>query len=165
MHHMPDDMPPALAPIQIVGDGNCFPRIISYLLFKTQARYTEIRVHLVYEAVRNMEHYINHNYVSIGAHNFYNHGTLPDQYTQYLDKYNPHVTFNMSCLYKTEVLDITNDGAFMGIWQIFQAANIAKRPICSVYSCMGNLNVRKDLNRMVYCIDDTYNQQSKLHLM
>ena len=35
MHHMPDDMPPALAPIQIVGDGNCFPRTISYLLFKT----------------------------------------------------------------------------------------------------------------------------------
>ena len=81
------------------------------------------------------------------------------------DNYNPHVTFNMSCLYKTEVLDITNDGAFMGIWQIFQAANIAERPICSVYPCMGNLNVRKDLNRMVYCIDDTYNQQSKLHLM
>ena len=70
-----------------------------------------------------------------------------------------------STLYKTEVLDIMNDGAYMGIWQIFQATNIAKRPICSVHPCMGNLNVRKNLNRMVYCIDDTHNQQSKLHLM
>ena len=74
-----------------------------------------------------MEHCINHNYISIEAHNFYNHGTLPEQYTQYSDNYNPHVTFNMSHLYKTKVLDIMNDGAYMGTWQIFQAANNAKR--------------------------------------
>ena len=65
MHHMPDDMQPALAPIQTVGDGNCFPRTISYLLFKTQARYTEIRVILVYEAVRKMEHYISQSQLHI----------------------------------------------------------------------------------------------------
>ena len=74
---MPNDMPPALVPLQTAADGNCFPRTISYLLFKTEARYTEIQVHLIYEAVRNMEHYIDDNYVSVGAHNFYNHGTLP----------------------------------------------------------------------------------------
>ena len=37
MHHMPNDMPPALAPLQTAADGNCFPRTISYLLFKTEA--------------------------------------------------------------------------------------------------------------------------------
>ena len=50
----------------------------------------------------------------------------------------------------------------MGIWQIFQAANIAKRPICSVHPRIGNPNVREDLHRTVYCID---NQHNKLHLM
>ena len=112
-----------------------------------------------------MEHYIDDNYVSIGAHNFYNHGTLPQQYAQYSDNLNPHVTFNLTHLYKREVLDITQDGAYMGIWQIFQAANIAKRPICSVHPHIGNPNVREDLHRTVYCIDGTYNQHSKLHLM
>ena len=79
-----------------------------------------------------MAHYIDDNYVSIGAYNFYNNGTLPEQYAQYSDNFNPHVTFNLTYLYKREVLDITQDGAYMGIWQIFQADNITKRPICSV---------------------------------
>ena len=152
MHHVPNDMPPALAPLQTAADGNCFPRTISYLLFKTQARYTEIQVRLIYEAVRNIAHYLDDNYVSKEAHNFYDHGTLPEQYAQYSDNFKPHVTFNMTRLYKRKVLDITQDCTYMGIWQIFQAANIAKRPICSVHPQIGNLNVREDLHRNVYCI-------------
>ena len=71
MHYMPSDMPAGLAPINIEGDGNCFPRTISYLLSKLQQLYTEMRVHIIYEAVRNMDKYLDHNYVSVGAHNFY----------------------------------------------------------------------------------------------
>ena len=79
--------------------------------------------------------------------------------------YNPYATFNMVQLYKEEVLDICKDGTFMGIWQIFQIANVIKRPICSVHPNIGNPNVRKDLHRTVYCIDNTYNAQSPLHIM
>ena len=42
LHHMPNDMPPRLAPLQVEGDGNCFPHTISYLLFKTENHHTEI---------------------------------------------------------------------------------------------------------------------------
>ena len=48
MHYMPTDMPSALAPVQIEGDGNCLPQTISYLLSKSQEMYTEIRVRIVY---------------------------------------------------------------------------------------------------------------------
>ena len=120
---------------------------------------------MIYQAVKNIEHYLDDNYVSIGAHNFYSHGTLPEQYAQYSDNFNPHVTFNMTRLYKTEVMDITNDGTYMGIWQIFQAANIVKRPICSVHPRVGNPNVREDLHRTVYCIDGTLNHERKLNMM
>ena len=68
-------------------------------------------------------------------------------------------------LYKEEVLDICKDGTFMGIWQIFQIANVIKWPICSVHLNIGNPNVRKDLHRTVYCIDNTYNAQSPLNIM
>ena len=44
LHHMPNDMPAGLAPLQVEGDGNCFPHTISYLLFKTENRYTKICV-------------------------------------------------------------------------------------------------------------------------
>ena len=46
LHHVPNDMPPGLAPLQVEGDGNCFPHTISYLLFKIENWYTEIRVHI-----------------------------------------------------------------------------------------------------------------------
>ena len=42
MHHMPNDVISGLAPIQIEGDGNCFPHTMSYLLSKSQAMYTEL---------------------------------------------------------------------------------------------------------------------------
>ena len=51
LHHMPNDMPTGLAPLQAEGDGNCFPCTISYLLFKTENCYTEICVHIIYKAV------------------------------------------------------------------------------------------------------------------
>ena len=100
LHHMQNDMPPGLAPLQVEGDGNCFPHTISYLLFKTENWYTEIHVCIIYEVVLNMTMYLDDNYVSNGAHNFYDRGTLPEQYAQYSDNYNPHGTFNMLCLYK-----------------------------------------------------------------
>ena len=105
----------------------------------------------------NIDKYLDHNYISVGAHNLYEHGTLPEQYAQYSDNYNPHATFNMQRLYKEEVLDICNDGAYVGIWQIFQIANVINRPICSVHPNIGNPNVRADLHRTVYYIDNAYN--------
>ena len=46
---MPNDVISGLAPIQTEGDRNCFPRTISYLLSKSQAMYTELRVHIKME--------------------------------------------------------------------------------------------------------------------
>ena len=34
LHHIPPDAPERIAPISAEGDGNCFPRTISYLLYK-----------------------------------------------------------------------------------------------------------------------------------
>ena len=47
LHHIPNDAPQRKAPISAEGDGNCFPRTISYLLFKSENRYMEIQVHVV----------------------------------------------------------------------------------------------------------------------
>ena len=142
MHHMPNDMPANLAPLQTGTDGNCFPRTVSNLLFKTQERYTEIRVRLIYEAVKNIEHYLDDNYVSIGAHNFYSHGTFPEQYAQYSDNFNPYVTFNMTRLYKTEVMDITNDSAYV----VRRRGHLAPRQPLSVCALLpayeGNRHLR-----------------------
>ena len=38
LHHIPHDAPQRIAPVSVEGDGNCFPRAISYLLYKTERR-------------------------------------------------------------------------------------------------------------------------------
>ena len=131
LHHIPNDAPQRVVPLIIEGDGNCFPRTISYILYKSETKYSEIHAHIVYEAVINMDSYLDNIYVSIGARNFYDRGTLPEQYVQYSDNYilNTGVELDAVALYKQEVLDITKNRAFMGIWQVFQATNVLKRPI------------------------------------
>ena len=80
LHHIPDDAPETIAPVSVEGDGNCFPRTISYLLYKTERRYMEICVQIVYEAIKNLQSYLDDNYILVGAVNFYDHATLPEQY-------------------------------------------------------------------------------------
>ena len=108
LHHIPPHAPERIAPVSVEGDGNCFPRTISYLLYKTECRYMEIHVGIVYEAIQNLQSYLDHNYVSVGAVNFYDHGTLPEQYTQYSDNYIPNtgIPVDVLDLYRQEVMEI-----------------------------------------------------------
>ena len=45
LHYLPFDAPQSFAPIKIIGDGNCFPRSLSYLLFKDQDHHQEMSTH------------------------------------------------------------------------------------------------------------------------
>ena len=57
LHYLPHDAPDSYALYQIVGDGNCYPRSVSFLVFGTQDRHIEIHVCLVYETVQNKDIY------------------------------------------------------------------------------------------------------------
>ena len=134
-------------------------------MFKNQDHYMEMRVRIVYEAVQNYDKYIDDFYVSNGAVNLYARGTLPEQYVQYSENFNPYFTFNLREIYEQEVLDICQDGAFMGIWQIFQASNVIMCPVQSIHPRIGNPNVREDLNRTVFCINNEFNTHKPVKLM
>ena len=43
LHHLPQDAPDSFAPISVDGDGNCFPRSVSYILEKHEDRHKEIK--------------------------------------------------------------------------------------------------------------------------
>ena len=75
LHHVPNDAPRNVSPIQIEGDGNCFPRSISYILYKSQNHYMEVRTRIIYEAVKNCDKHLDDFYISRGAVNFYDRGT------------------------------------------------------------------------------------------
>ena len=44
MHFFSNDHPPNVVPTHTLGDGNCFPRALSNVLFRTQNRHVEICV-------------------------------------------------------------------------------------------------------------------------
>ena len=44
LHHLPQDAPDSFAPISVDGDGNCFPRSVSYILEKHEGRHKEIKL-------------------------------------------------------------------------------------------------------------------------
>ena len=79
LHHLPNDALSGFAPISIEGDGNCLPRIVSYILQKDQANHKEIHVRIVYEAVQNMAKYLDNDYVSTGTHHFYSSAQIKKQ--------------------------------------------------------------------------------------
>ena len=85
---------------------------------------------------------------------------MPEQYAQYSDNYIPNtgISVDVFDLYRQEVTEMQQDGAYMGIWQIFQTANVIMHPIHSVFPNIGNANVITDLNCTVYCIDNTQYQ-------
>ena len=165
LHHVPDDAPLGLAPIIVGSDGNCFPRTISYILYRTQEKHVEIRVRIIYEGVLQRNKYLDDMYISHGATNFYRRGTLVEQFAMYSDNYNPINGLNVNKLYEQEIIDICKDGAFMGIWQIFQTANVIKTPILSVYPTPANLNVRGDINRQIFCYNEEYNTRESANIM
>ena len=101
----------------------------------------------MYEAVNNMVHYLDKHYVQQGANHLYRWGTLIQQYAMYSDNYRTQETLNVDIIYMQEVLDICKNGAYMGVWQLFQVANVIEYPVTYVYPEGGNANIRRDLNR------------------
>ena len=75
-------------PVSTVGDGNCFPRSLSTLVFGNQFHFQEMRGRIVYEGVQNMQQYLRQNYLSHGANVMsYRRAKLSEIYTQYSDEY------------------------------------------------------------------------------
>ena len=165
LHYLPSDAPDSFAPISIIGDGNCFCRAVSYALFRTQNRYHEIRTRIIYESVQNMDKYLDTHYAEHGANHFYRRGSLVEQYAMYSDNYRPQEPLDVQKIYMKEVLDICKDGAFMGVWQLFQLANVLHCPVRSVYPEGGNANIRLDLNQVMWCINENFNSTDPFVVM
>ena len=77
-----------------------------------------MRTRIVYEACLNKNHYFNNDQ--------YARATLVEQFAQYADCYVPSVGLNVERIYEQEVMDICKNNSYMGIWQIFQSANVIR---------------------------------------
>ena len=133
LHYMPDDVPGGLVPCRIQGDGNCFPRSLSFICFRNQEMHTEFRMRLLHESVINAKHYISNRYLSRGCNIVYRKGGPVKQLAMYSEQYNPEEELDVVKIYKAEVMQLAKDGNYCGLWQMCQAANVLCRPVVSVY--------------------------------
>ena len=152
---LPKSAPDGLMPIITTGYGNCFPRSLSVLVYGSEDHHTEMRARIVFEAVINKVDYLNDSYLSVGTEQSYARATLPIIYAQYSDSYIPRATRcltyeDVRSIYEKEILTICKDGTEMGIWQLFQAANVLGSPIVSLYPENTSPHVRVDLHRTAY---------------
>ena len=80
---VPNDAPIGCVPVRIFGDGNCFPRALSVAVgFDQNEKHREMRIRICREGVINKAHYLENNYVSLGAENTYGRSTFPIVYAQ-----------------------------------------------------------------------------------
>ena len=82
----------------------------------------------------------------------------------FAELYNPNLPLNVEKEYRTEVKNLCKDGNYMRLWQIAAAANILKLPRNSVYPDLHRV-VRPDINRTLWCYDETNNRNDILRIM
>lgn len=146
-------------PVQITGDGNCFFRATSTLMYSFEEMHVLLRLLLVIEAVRNKRLYLDHAQLRKGAQVLYRRAELPTVYAQYSKYHNPEIDRDditveyIEFMYKKEVMSLAKVGSWAGVWQFHQMANVLKRPICSIYPERGECEFVKDLNRKFYPFD------------
>ena len=141
-----------LFPCEVLADGNCLPSCGSVFAFGNITETDEMRVRIIYEQVMHEDVYLDDEYLGLGIKDKSLQEGLSKRFSQYSEFYVPGVCLTndiIKDIYRREVLSITEDRSFMGIWQMFALASVLELPLYSVYPMKGNLNVRKDMNRLI----------------
>ena len=164
--YMPDDIQTDidLCPCTVKIDGNCLPSCGSVFAFGHIHNVDEIRVRIIKELTENEDVYLNDDFLEKG-HGLSSSGkkkqNLSFIYAQYSENFIPGTKLDkkkVRTLYRNEIMSITQDQSFMGIWQIHALSTVLNKPIYSVYPNLGNPSVRKDLNRQ--CNPRSWNNQA-----
>ena len=94
LHYLPNDAPVGFVPCKIEGDGNCFPRTLSFICFRNEFMHAEFCVRLLYESILNAKYYLSNRYLSRGSNIVYRMGGPVKQLAMYAENYNPNEAMN-----------------------------------------------------------------------
>ena len=178
--NFPSDGPAGYLPVSIFGDGNCLPRALCVALgLNPNDFHQEMRLRICYEGVLNMSRYHDNSYLSLGAEHTYDRTTFAIVYadmSEYRMSYGCQAG-ESQCeritrwgdaakkTYEEEVYMSRKSGEWMGMWQLFQAANCIQRPICSVYPDYLQDRIRRDLNRTIMPYDERFREREPIFIM
>ncbi|KAL3836889.1 hypothetical protein ACJMK2_022296 [Sinanodonta woodiana] len=150
----PDDVQQSYVtfPVSVKADGNCLPYSGSVLAFGNDRYGTEIRAKIIIEQTLYEEYYLQENYLKNGLDDPPKFD-IKKAFAMYSDEYK-HGTGRLNDkttlqdIYEREVMKIRKRSTYMGIWQIFALSSVLQQNVFSIYSKLGNVNVRKDLHKI-----------------
>ena len=150
-------------PVKTVGDGQCFPRTLSRLVFGNESQSVQMRIRLILESIQNKDKYLTTAFLKRGYQMPYPSGTsLVNVYKLYgqdnLQQYNGEE------YYDNEIMSLRDKYSHCGIWQLHAAANILKRPIYSIFPGIDS-NVRKDHHRLILPSEDHLQNNEPIFIM
>ncbi|XP_060601076.1 vertnin-like [Ruditapes philippinarum] len=149
---VPEDIDKSdLYPVEVYADGNCLPSCGSVFAFGTPTRPEEIRTRIIKELSEHEDYYLNNENLNKGLE-AKTANNLAKQYAMYSEYFIPGMNLDEKLIqeiFRKEVLSLTQNKSFMGIWQMFALSSVLGAPIKSVYPNKGNPKVREDLNRLI----------------
>ena len=160
------DAPENVLPVLTIGDGNCCPRSLSIAAFGDDSRHIEMRAKIVVESVLHKERYLSHEYLAQGASAVREDVTFPEVYAMFSGQNAAGLSENIiETVYEQEIMGLTRNGSYMGIWQLFAAANVLGHPVRSVFPLRGSESFRRDFNRMCLPADGRQKKTKSITLM
>ncbi len=156
--------------VTTVADGNCLPHAASKLMFGTKENHLEVRMQLVFEAVKNENQYLSKTYLLEGA----SQRTCGTPLTQMYAMYSGHYTgiTGFSCMekaiqeaFRTDVMGICKIGTYMGMFQMFALSNVMQRPIHSVFPQRGKQQFHDDFHRAILPLHKPFRKRNSAVIM
>ena len=142
-------------PVKVRGDGNCFFRALSRLVYGDEQYHLEMRCRIVMDCVKNIDKYTNHNYLMRGAPH-YEHKKCPNIaaiYCSYSGVRNIDdrdlTQRGIIDVFKENTLRIRKNNEYSDIWHFHSAANVLNRKIFMIFPDQENVrhNLRVDMHR------------------
>ena len=160
------DSPQNHSPVLTLGDVNCSPHSLSNAGFGDDSKHIEIRAKIVIESVFNKEKYLNHEYLSQGAVEVCEDVTLPEIFTMFSGQNAAGLSDNIvENVYEKEIMSLTKKGSYMGMWQLFDAANVLAHPIRSIFPLRGSAQFQRNFNCMCMPIDGRHRRKNPLTII
>ena len=161
-------------PVYTRGDGSCFFNALSMAVYGDQTHAEEMRVRIVIEGVKNIDDYVDADYLGRG-YDCPDHQANKSLVVMYCDysSNGADVTINEDlerASYKSNLFDIRLSNNWCGIWQFHHAASVLKRPLHSIYPVMNAQtpwfqNMRTDFNRLILPRESNDLENEPVHIM
>ena len=169
-------------PVITEGDGNCCARSVSKAVFGTESRHVDLHLRMVQQAVINRNRFLDPDYLEVGCRRTFRSVPLTVVFAQYSGgdqiweppwdadqetqiQKDLRRRKSAAVVYDSDVFHQRLIGSEMGIWQIFQLANVVKRPIELFYPLRKTTQYcSPDFNRIIYPLEQNqmFNEPIKM---